>query len=188
MIRSRRSPGRLVWEKDALATESLQSERDAFTESVVRRLEKANPSRGICHGSSGFKVGWDQLASSAGPPCRTFVICWWAGAAKRRWSHPTFCATLNRTESLGIHSSRDRNGHRSAERPDYGSPVAPPTGGIGNRATLAARSISRRIVIPSPARSGRGGSPVSSAPSARGRSCVRGMPPHSSRGSTPTSG
>ncbi len=43
-------------------------------------------------------VGWDQLASSAGPPMprslMVLFIGWWAGAAKRRWSHPTsrdFC-------------------------------------------------------------------------------------------------
>ena len=40
-----------------------------------------------------FKVGWDQLASSAGPPSSNVENCWWAGAAKRRWSHPTFCPT-----------------------------------------------------------------------------------------------
>ncbi len=38
-----------------------------------------------------FKVGWDQLASSAGPPSGNIQICWWAGAAKRRWSHSTSC-------------------------------------------------------------------------------------------------
>ncbi len=33
-------------------------------------------------------VGWDKLASSAGPPSAAGII-WWAGAAKRRLSHPT---------------------------------------------------------------------------------------------------
>ena len=32
--------------------------------------------------------GWDQLASSAGPPSGNVKKSWWAGAAKRRWSHP----------------------------------------------------------------------------------------------------
>ena len=35
-----------------------------------------------------FKVGWDQLASSAGPPSAITMFFWWAGASKRRWSHP----------------------------------------------------------------------------------------------------
>ena len=36
-----------------------------------------------------FKVGWDQLVSSAGPPCSSHGKTWWACAAKRRWSLPT---------------------------------------------------------------------------------------------------
>ena len=40
--------------------------------------------------------GWDQLASSAGPPSGTIEPCWWAGAAKRRWSHPTSCPDSKR--------------------------------------------------------------------------------------------
>jgi hypothetical protein len=35
-----------------------------------------------------LNVGWDQLASSAGPPSVSVVSSWWAGAAKRHWSHP----------------------------------------------------------------------------------------------------
>ena len=38
-----------------------------------------------------------QLASSAGPPSGSFENCWWAGAAKRRWSHhSTSCPASNR--------------------------------------------------------------------------------------------
>ena len=43
-----------------------------------------------------FKVGWDQHASSAGPPSENIEKSWWAGAAKRRWSHPTSCADPTR--------------------------------------------------------------------------------------------
>ncbi len=39
-----------------------------------------------------FNVGWDQLASSAGPPSENVAMTWWAGAAKRHWSHPTVVA------------------------------------------------------------------------------------------------
>ncbi len=40
------------------------------------------------------EVGWDKLASSAGPLALRgwfglLFWLWWAGAAKRRWSHPT---------------------------------------------------------------------------------------------------
>ena len=41
---------------------------------------------------SKFNVGWDQLASSAGPPSEVTAISWWAGAEKRQWSHPTVMA------------------------------------------------------------------------------------------------
>jgi hypothetical protein len=35
-----------------------------------------------------FNVGWDQLASSVGPPSGIVEKSWWASAAKRRWSFP----------------------------------------------------------------------------------------------------
>ena len=43
-----------------------------------------------------FGVGWDQLASSAGPPSCDHGKSWWAGATKRRLSHPTVYATPTR--------------------------------------------------------------------------------------------
>jgi hypothetical protein len=36
-------------------------------------------------------VRWDKFASSTGPPYQRLTKRWWAGAAKRRLSHPTGC-------------------------------------------------------------------------------------------------
>ena len=52
--------------------------------------------RGVFRAIAFFKVGWDQLASSAGPPKGNVVKRWWAGAAKRHLSHPTSRPTLKR--------------------------------------------------------------------------------------------
>ncbi len=48
-----------------------------------------NPTAALSKAIALFNVGWDQIASSAGPPSGNVENSWWAGAAKRCWSHPT---------------------------------------------------------------------------------------------------
>ena len=50
--------------------------------------------------------GWDQLASSAGPPLRIVEKIWWADAAKRRPVPPTDFAAP--TKQLGPQQLADR--------------------------------------------------------------------------------
>ncbi len=57
---------------------------------------KFKPPRKTSRATAFFNVGWDQLASSAGPPSENVEKSWWAGAAKRRWSHPTGYAAPTR--------------------------------------------------------------------------------------------
>jgi len=55
----------------------------------IPRAAKCNAASRSDRAIAFFKVGWDQLASSAGPPAENVENYWWAGAAKRHWSHPT---------------------------------------------------------------------------------------------------
>ena len=56
-----------------------------------------------------FNVGWDKLASSAGPPSGNVEKSWWAGAAKRHWSHPTrFADSTRRWPWSGLDRMRFR--------------------------------------------------------------------------------
>ena len=52
--------------------------------------------RYLGEGDRAFNVGWDQLSSSAGPPSEDGEKIGWAGAAKRRLSHPTDFADRTR--------------------------------------------------------------------------------------------
>ena len=98
-----------------------------------------------------FKVGWDQLASSAGPPPEIVEKPWWAGAAKRHWSHPTGFADPTRRWPCG---STDRSAvepvftspHGSSQSRNRPVPVSeriPPQSCSPRRPTLISRRFPR---------------------------------------------
>ena len=77
-------------------------------ERPTRTIGESNTTRRVTRA-----VGWDKLASSAGPPMSRSLLAffsgWWAGAAKRRWSHPTkrdifglFSATRSRDRMMPL--------------------------------------------------------------------------------------